>query len=114
MNTVYLVKSYGENTVYYKVGFTRDINRRIQEYKAYNPACKFVSIVNTYNKTKYQLETAIHLEIKECGYDFATYNSIESEWFEVEKDGAMDFVLTMDGLQVFKACKHRRVLMCEA
>lgn len=114
MNAIYLIKSYGKDTVYYKVGFTRNIDRRFKEYKAANPGCEFISVVNTYDKTKYHLETAIHLEIKEYGYEFETYNNIETEWFEVEKDSVMDFVLTADGLKVFKACKYRKVTMCEA
>ena len=86
-NYTYLVKSGN----YYKVGFTNNIHRRINEYKTHNPQIEFIGFIFTYTKSGRNLETQLHREIEK------KYNTFE--WFY------SDSIITFDS---FKASKNRQ------
>jgi hypothetical protein len=95
----------------YKVGFTRNWLRRLNQYIEYNPDTRAISTVATYGKTKMALEKVIHSEITAMGYKFKKnlfHN--ETEWFEPTEEFAEE--LKEKGLLAFKACKNRKVVYC--
>lgn len=103
---IYLVKSasFNSNKTYYKIGFANNIISRLKNgYVTHNPSIQLVETITTYKKTKRQLETQLHNELKNMGYNFhiGLFN-IQTEWFEIDSDVKIS-------LQDFKACKNRKV-----
>lgn len=104
-NTIYLVAN---GNGYYKVGFTRDLDRRMDDYFSYNPSTKLISTLNTYTKTYMQVETAFHHEIEALGYTwFCSDTGKETEWFYPDRQTAKK--LRRKGLAYFKVAKNRSV-----
>ena len=104
---VYFVKSEARTGTYYKIGFAKDISKRMNYYGTHNPNAKLLEFCITYEKTKHQLETAIHEEVKALGYEFVEQFGVEREWFFVPMDKEVEF--EAKGLKQFKACKNRQV-----
>ena len=101
---VYLVKcaSYNQGKAYFKIGFTGNLNQRLPSYITHNPTVKVLEIVDTYRKTKRNLETTLHIELLNNGYNFEINNDIMTEWFEADNNSI--------SLKNFKACKNRKVI----
>ena len=105
---IYLVKTQVRNGTYFKVGYTSNLLKRIVPYLTHNPAFELLETVDTYNKTKRQLETEIHTEIEKMGYQFkTTILNIKTEWFFVPMDKEVEF--EQNGLKQFKACRNRKI-----
>ena len=66
MAIVYLVKSasFNENEVFYKVGYTSNLFKRLIPYMVHNPSIQLIQTAEVYKKTKRNLENEIHNEIK--------------------------------------------------
>ena len=105
MNYVYLITNGCGD---YKVGFTRNIEKRLAHYQAHNPRTELISFCKVQTKTKMQLETSLHTEIEKMGYAFikTLFNS-STEWFTPSEELANQ--LESDGLKVFDSCKNRIV-----
>ena len=101
---VYLLKMEVKNGSYYKVGFASNLAKRLNYYGTHNPCVECIETVQTYKKTKHQLETEIHKEILEQGFKFenAKINGKKTEWFFVPEG-------TEITLKQFKCCKNRKV-----
>ena len=101
---VYLLKMEAKNGNYYKAGFTNDLIARFRPYGTHNPIVKCIETVQTYKKTKRQLENEIHAEILKKGYRFvnAEIDGKKTEWFFVPEG-------TEISLTEFKCCKYRKV-----
>lgn len=103
---VYLVKTEVRNGSYFKVGFTSNLDRRINHYLTHNPNCELLEIVQTYHKTKHQLESEIHRELVNKCFDFKVEpNGVKTEWFFVPMDKEKEF--QEKGLSQFDCCKNR-------
>lgn len=102
---IYLIKSasYDNNKVFYKIGFAKNLNNRLNSYITDNPTSIVIEQIVTYSKTKHQLETALHKELKALGYKFTVHYGKTTEWIEVDKDKPIS-------LKDFKACKHHKVI----
>lgn len=87
---------------YYKVGYTSNLEKRLEAYNSHNPNIEVIDTVATYAKTKRHLENAIHNEIKSFGFEF--HNN--REWFIVPNDRQEEF--NNKGLKMFKACQNRK------
>ena len=108
---VYLLKDEKRTECLFKVGYTKDIDRRMVAYATHNPAAELLDAMVTYTKTKMQLETAIHTEIAALGCEFVTAaDGTQTEWFRVAYDSALFADLTTKGLAVFAACQGRKSL----
>lgn len=105
---VYLIKSEGRDGSYFKVGFTYNIVKRLIPYFTHNPNVELLEVIETYHKTKRQLETDIHSEILSKGYVFQVApNGTITEWFFIPRSEEKDF--ETKGLSQFKACKNRLI-----
>ena len=105
---VYLIKEEIRNGTYFKVGFTHNIAERLKQYYTHNPECKLLETIATYRKTKRQLETEIHAEVKAMGFEFKVApNGTMTEWFFVPQYCEKEF--ERKGLKQFKACKGRKI-----
>lgn len=102
---VYLIKSasYDADKVFYKIGFTANILKRLPKYITHNPTAELLQYVDTYSKTKHRLEIALHKELKALGYRFHISYGITTEWIEVDKNKPIR-------LEQFKACKYHKVV----
>lgn len=103
---IYLIKSasYNHSKIYYKIGFTKNLNNRLKSYISDNPTVEVVEYIDTYAKTRHALEKALHNELKALGYQFHTslFNTI-TEWIEVD-------AVKPIRLEQFKACKGRKII----
>lgn len=107
MNMVYLVKQQARQGTYYKIGYSKSINR-LQAYITHNANVELLQVINTYKKTKHRLEKTIHSELKSLGYDFVCNYGIKTEWIFIPMDKEQEF--EKQGLRQFKACKNRQVI----
>lgn len=111
MRAVYLIKSELRNGSLYKVGFTTDLVKRASQYHHYNPTAKMIEFIEVYEKTKHQIESAIHKEILEMGYRFVDMDTNDRrtglEWFYVSIEQEEEF--ERKGLAQFKTCKNRKI-----
>ena len=100
---IYLIKSASHNQgkVFYKIGFTNNLEHRMKYYATSNPTVELIATINTYRKTKHQLETALHKELKSLGYKFKLVFNITTEWFECDSEIR---------LEQFKACYGRQIV----
>lgn len=105
---VYLIKEEVRNGTYFKIGFTHNITERLRQYYTHNPECKLLETIDTYRKTKHQLETEIHAEVKAMGFEFKVApNGTVTEWFFVPQYCEKEF--EHKGLKQFKACQGRKI-----
>lgn len=103
---VYLIKSASnnKNKVFYKIGFTYNLETRLKAYISDNPTIQVIETINTHKKTKHQLEKQLHKELIKQGYKFhISLLNKQTEWFEVDKK-------TNISLNNFKCCKNRKVI----
>jgi hypothetical protein len=109
---IYLITD-GKN---FKVGHTTKNNfeNRMRHYITHNPNIELIEYVDTYAKTKHQLETELKHEIEILGYEFITTTvlnmSVKTEWFKVPKSKRKEFF--QKGLSQFKACQNRKIIKC--
>ena len=115
MAIVYLVKSasFNENEVFYKVGYTSNLFKRLIPYMVHNPSFQLIQTAEVYKKTKRNLENEIHKEIENLGFKFHKSNLLgcKTEWFAVDKNSEFYENIKLNGLQVFKSCKNRKSLI---
>lgn len=106
MNIVYLITNGCGS---YKIGFTRNLEKRMSHYYSHNPATKLINFVNVQNKTKFQLETELHNELKKMGYKFIIniFDGSATEWITPNETFKKE--LDKNGLKCFNACKNRIV-----
>ena len=92
-----------------KVGYTQNIFKRLIPYATHNPDAKLIETVETYKKTKHQLETEIKEELKAQGVQFkvAETTGTVTEWFFLPKKKAERFLAA--GLKQFKCCQNRKI-----
>lgn len=109
---IYLMKDEKRNVCLFKVGYTKNIDTRMIPYITHNPMAELVDAMVTYRKTKCELETAVHEELKSWGIDRVEgMDGTVTEWFAVDYDSPLYNALTEQGLKAFKACGHRKSLM---
>jgi hypothetical protein len=104
---VYLIKQEARTGSYFKIGYTKNL-ARFNAYITNNANVKILETVDTYKKTKHQLETAIHNELKAQGFDFVRNYGIMTEWVFI--DIAQEEAFECKGLAQFKACKNRKII----
>lgn len=109
---IYLIKQEARKGTYFKVGYTTNLTKRVNPYATHNANAQMLEFIETYQKTKQNLEGAIHKELQKMGYTFVERNImgiqiIETEWFFVPMDKEQEF--EQAGLSQFKACKNRKV-----
>ena len=104
---IYLIKSEARHGTYFKVGFATNVEKRMVNYGTHNPNVKLLEFCVTYDKTKHQLEKAIHEEIKAKGFQFSETFGVTREWFFVPMEQEQEF--EHQGLKQFKACKNRKI-----
>lgn len=108
---VYLIKQEARQGTYYKIGFSKSINR-FKQYITHNANVQILEMVDTYSKTKHGLEIALHNELKAQGYQFVSNYGISTEWIFVPIEQEQEF--ERHGLAQFKACKGRKIIKwCE-
>lgn len=105
---IYLISSTDQSGKWFKVGYTTNLNNRLRAYITDNPTFQLIETVETYRKTKMKLETQLHEEILERGFQFQIKMGIETEWFHVPEEQLKEFERL--GLQQFKCCKGRKIL----
>jgi hypothetical protein len=112
MAVIYLMASasFNQNEIYFKVGYTSNLLNRLIPYITHNPTTRLLQTVTVYGKTKRQLETAIHNEIKQLGFEFKIdeRSGISTEWFAVDINSQFFNNIRLNGLQVFKNCENRK------
>lgn len=103
MAYVYLIKSRNN----YKIGYTSNLGFRFAQYITCNPNAQMIQYVRVQKKTKHQLESIIHNEIKDMGYKFLTVRNpftkktVVTEWIKSD---------TEISLSMFKATKNRKIV----
>jgi len=87
---------------YQKFGFATKFDNRKKSYITDNPNVHFIEGLRTYQKTKHKLESAIHRELKEKGYEFLVNHNTQTEWFEIKNGMPLRFC-------DLECCKGRKV-----
>lgn len=110
MNAIYMMVDEKRNSALVKVGFTKDLEKRIGQYTTHNPMVKCISYMNTYQKTGRELETAFHDEIIKMGYEFvrAGLDGKKTEWFSVDYNDPFLKAIEENGLCAFKTGAGRK------
>lgn len=109
---IYLIKQEARTGTYFKVGYTANLTKRAIPYITHNANAQMLEFIKTYQKTKQNLEGAIHKELQKMGYSFIERNImdmqvIETEWFFIPMDIEQEF--EQAGLSQFKACRNRKI-----
>lgn len=108
---IYLMKQEARTGTYFKVGYTTNLSRRTIPYITHNANAQLIEFMETYEKTKKNLECKIHKELTDMGYEFIErcVMGIEAttEWFFVPIEQEQEF--EQAGLSQFKSCKNRKV-----
>ena len=73
--TIYILKTYGDNEHLYKIGFTANFTNRLKCYKETNPLIKTIATYNTENA--YQFEQYFHSK-------YRTLRKYKKEWYGEE------------------------------
>ena len=91
MGKIYLIKSYNESEVLYKIGFTRGKpENRLKALETGNPnEMELFKVFDTKFDTK--METALHNKFK--------YNRIKNEWFRLDKDDVNNFIIICESIE---------------
>lgn len=110
MNKLYLMKDEKRNYCLFKVGFAKDLQKRVYQYTTHNPAVECISFLQTMEKTGRTLEKTFHEEIEKMGYEFisATIDGKQTEWFKVSYEDKFFDDLCEKGLNAFKSGKNRK------
>lgn len=108
MNYVYLLKDEKRNYCLFKIGFTKDLEKRLKAYATYNPTVELINFCQTKAIRKHATEKAFHKEVEEKGYGFVSSAfKIRTEWFVVPYDSELYNELSTKGLSAFKNGKNR-------
>lgn len=110
MNQLYLMKDEKRNYCLFKVGFAKDLQKRVYQYTTHNPAVECISFLQTMEKTGRKLEKTFHEEIEKMGYEFISANidGKQTEWFKVSYEDKFFDELCEKGLNAFKSGKNRK------
>ena len=110
---VYLIAQRTISGYNLKVGYTANIFKRLIPYATHNPDAELIETIETYKKTKHQLETEIKEELKKQGVQFkiAKTTGTKTEWFFLPKKQAERFL--EKGLRQFKCCQNRKINKAE-
>ena len=94
----------------FKVGFAKNLKKRVDQYTTHNPEVECISFLQTMEKTGRKLEKTFHEEIKQMGYEFVTavIDGKTTEWFKVSYDDKFYNELCAKGLSAFKSGKNRK------
>ena len=105
MGIVYNIATLNEQgePIAQKIGYTsRRLAERLRQYATHNPNIVLLEWVQVYRKTKRTLETALHSELKDLGYDFVNTQGIRTEWIALPNKCSVS-------LATLAACKGRKV-----
>lgn len=110
MNNIYLMRDQKMNYNLYKVGFTKNLEKRVYAYTTANPEACCISFAFTQDRSKRKVEKLFHDEITERGYEFmtATIDGKKTEWFRVYRDDPFCKELDEKGLNAFNTGKNRK------
>ena len=110
MNAIYLMRDEKRNFCLYKVGYTQDLDKRVNAYTTHNPLVECISFVFTQKRSKREVEKMFHEEIKSMGYTFITaeIDGKMTEWFKVDYTDPLYEALNNKGLNAFKCGKGRK------
>jgi hypothetical protein len=104
-----LTPTFEPNRIGVKIGYTQNIFNRLPIYYTHNPFIKILGTIQVYQKTKHKLETLIHNEIIEQGFEFVKICGIRTEWFIVDTETEFYKTLITNGpCAIFKSCKGRK------
>jgi len=82
MSYIYLIKSEVDETILYKIGFSKNPKQRLKELKIGNPNLEIVATWAT--KHNHKLESTLHNNYK--------HKNINGEWFSLSSDEAESFL----------------------
>ena len=110
MNHLYLMKDEKRNFCLCKVGFAKNMEKRVEQYTTHNPSVECISTVRTMEKSKHQIEKLFHEEIIARGYEFVVANidGKKTEWFKINYDDPFFAELEEKGLNAFKCGRTRK------
>lgn len=114
MNNIYLMKDEKREHTLFKVGFAKNMDKRVAAYTTHNPEVECISYIKTKENSKRKVESNFHKEILKRGYSFETavIDGKETEWFKVENDDNFYNELCEKGLNAFKCGKRRKNYGC--
>lgn len=110
MNKLYLMKDEKRNYAMFKVGFAKNMEKRICQYTTHNPEVQCISTVNTQLTSGRNIEKMFHEEIKKRGYEFsiAYIDGKKTEWFKVPYTDPFFAELSAKGLNAFNCGRKRK------
>ena len=110
MNKLYLMKDEKRKYCLFKIGFAKDLQKRVYQYTTHNPAVECISFLQTMEKTGRALEKTFHKEIEKMGYEFisATIDGKQTEWFKVSYEDKFFDKLCEKVLNALKSGKNRK------
>lgn len=110
MNYVYLLKDEKRDYCLFKVGFTKDIEKRMKTYATYNPTTQLINYCQTKEISKCKIEKAFQKEVNKKGFAFVLSNMHTlTEWFAVPYNSEFYNELCTKGLGAFKNGKNRLI-----
>ena len=94
-----------------KVGYTKDIKKRVYQYTTHNPFVKCFGYIKTQNRSGRNIEVLLHKELTARGYRQvkANMDSKTTEWFVVDYNDEFYNILTDKSLNAFKATKSHKI-----
>lgn len=110
MNSLYLMKDEKRDYAIFKVGFAKDMTKRIHQYTTHNPEVQCISTVKTQLSSNRNVEKLFHKEIERKGYEFVTaiIDGKKTEWFKVPYSDPFFGELNAKGLNAFECGKNRK------
>jgi len=83
MSYIYLIKCEVDETILYKIGYSKDVKRRLKELKTSNP--NPLEIVATFEtKHNRKLETSFH--------NYYKHKNVNGEWFSLSSNEVERFL----------------------
>ena len=94
-----------------KVGYTKDINERIDQYTTHNPFVECFGYIKTQNRSGRNIEALLHKELAARGYKkvSAIIDNKITEWFAIEYSDEFYDILKNKSLNAFKATKNHKL-----
>ena len=117
LNTIYMMMDEKKAVCLVKVGFTKELDVRLQAYKAHNPLAECVSIQKTQERSGRAVERAYFEELKHRGFNsvgLPPTRGRASEWFIIPYDNEFYKELKEKGLDAFKCARGRKTYNLKA
>jgi len=99
MDFIYLLESYNEFETIYKIGFSKNVDKRLKQHKTSNPnELNMIKKFQTNHKRK--IETSLH--------NLYVHKKIDGEWFKLDYNDILNFDKLCNNLEKSFDCLNSK------